>query len=551
MLPPGFSRIRSKPQTATYAHGRNHTGSSRTYRCDRELTPWPGVVSQRMNTALVALLLPLVPMPQDPPDLAAIATNRLAIDVYRHTAAATPGENLFLSPWSISTALLMTAQGARERTAAEMLQTLHVPAGRLADAHAAFASLQQRLLAGAETAPATRERIATLQQQLRQHNADADVAARKSDYEAASASQGAAAKVADELNALLATADRYELRSANALWCEGSSPALADFVAVLDRHYGTGGTHTIDFRNAPDAARNRINDWVSQRTERHIQDLLPPGSVTPNTTLVLTNAVYFRGEWRTPFPESNTKEQDWKLASGQTARMRLMRDPTKHDVKYAAFTGTGQLFATPREVPVASRPGETTHSDGTQLYPDDAGFQVVELPYKGGDLAMVLLLPRAHDCLPALEKLLTAERLATWLGQLESRDVDTALPRFQQRSRLSLGATLQALGMNRAFVNPTLANGAQFEGINGTTDPAKKLCLGEVFHQAFVDVSEKGTEAAAATAVMMGPTGAAMRPVRMVPFQPVFRAEHPFVFLVRDTKSGAILFLGRVSSPAN
>jgi serine protease inhibitor len=505
-----------------------------------------------MNTALVALLLPLVPTPQDPPDLAALATNRLAIDVYRHTAAAAPGENLFLSPWSISTALLMTAQGAREQTAAEMLQTLHVPAGRLEDAHVAFAALQRRLQAGAETSPATRERIAALQQQLRKHNTDAEVALGKSDYDAASASQRAAAKVADELNVVLSSADRYELRAANALWCEGSAPASAEFVAALDRHYGTGGTHTIDFRNAPEAARHRINDWVSQRTERHIQDLLPPGSVTPDTTLVLTNAVYFRGEWRTPFPARNTEEQDWRLASGQTARMRLMRDPAKHDAKYAAFTGTGQLFATPRHVPVASRPDAPSVSDGTTptpLYPDDTGFQVVELPYKGGDLAMVLLLPRADDGLPALEQLLTAERLATWLGQLESRDVDTALPRFQQRSRLGLAATLRALGMNRAFVDPTLANGAQFEGIHGATDAARKLCIGEVFHQAFVDVSEKGTEAAAATAVTMAPTSAAPRPVTMVPFQPVFRADHPFVYLVRDTRSGAILFVGRVSSP--
>jgi serine protease inhibitor len=162
---------------------------------------------------------------------------------------------------------------------------------------------------------------------------------------------------------------------------------------------------------------------------------------------------------------------------------------------------------------------------------------------------MVVLLPRRHDGLGKLEGLLTSDRLTQWLGKLQGRMVDTALPRWQQRSDFQLGQTLRTLGMDRAFTQPTASGGAQFEDINGATDPMQKLCIGEVVHQAFVEVSEKGTEAAAATAVMVS-VGAAMpnRP-EMVPFTPVFRADRPFVYLIRDTKSGAILFLGRVNTP--
>jgi serine protease inhibitor len=211
-------------------------------------------------------------------------------------------------------------------------------------------------------------------------------------------------------------------------------------------------------------------------------------------------------------------------------------------VPYAAFAGTGEFFDTPKLVP----------ADGSVLaatYPDVGGFQAIELPYKGGDLAMVVLLPRSPDGLARLEQLLTADRLTKWLGRFTPRGVDTALPRFQQRSQLELSASLRALGMARAFVDPTTGAGAQFEGINGAEDPSKKLFVGAVFHQAFVEVTEKGTEAVAATAMAMACGDAEPSRVEMVPFRPVFRADHPFLFLIRDAKSGTILFLGRMLDP--
>jgi serine protease inhibitor len=211
-------------------------------------------------------------------------------------------------------------------------------------------------------------------------------------------------------------------------------------------------------------------------------------------------------------------------------------------VPYAAFTGTGEYFATPAKVPANGKSSVPT-------YPDDDGFQIVELPYKGGDLAMVVLLPRRHDGLSVLESLLSPERLNDWLSHLERREVDTALPRWRQRSQVQLGTPLRTLGMARAFTRPTADGGAQFEGMNGATDVDQKLFVGEALHQAFVEVSEEGTEAAAATAVVMAPGAAVPRLVEMVPFKPVFRADRPFVYLIRDTKSGAVLFLGRVLDP--
>ena len=496
-----------------------------------------------MTIALVSLLLPALSIPQDPTRLASTATNGLAIATYHRLAAATPEDNLFLSPWSIATALAMTAEGARAETAAEMRAVLHVPEGSLADLHASSAALQKSLTTGrGEVAATTRAKIASLRAELATHDAEAASLAQASKYREARDAHDRAAAIARELNALLANADCYELTAANALWCDNRSQLLPTFLASLDRHYGTGGANLVDFRGNPEGARTTINGWVADRTERRITDLIPAGCLTSDTRLVLTNAVWFRGEWKDPFDADRTQDAVFTGPRGQTTTVRLMHDGWRAGVPYAAFTGTGEYFETPVKVP----------ADGSvkvPTYPGDDGFQVVELPYKGGELAMVVLLPRRHDGLGGLEGLLTAERLPTWLAKLERRDVDTALPRWRQRRDIRLRETLSTLGMARAFVAPSVGGGAQFEGIDGATDPAQKLFLGDVVHQAFVEVTEKGTEAAAATAVLMAP-GAAVPPrVEMVPFTPVFRADRPFVYLIRDTRSGAILFVGRVLDP--
>jgi len=496
-----------------------------------------------MTTILPSLLLSLFLAPQEPSALASTATNDLAVAVYRQLAAAAPDANLCWSPWSVATALTMAAEGARGDTATEMRRVLHVPDGPLATVHASFAALHQRLTNGSgDVSPMTRARIAMLREQLAKHNAAAEAAMQASEYKTARAAGERAEAAAKELNTLLAAADCYELTAANALWCERSAPLLPDFLATLDRHYGTGGANLIDFRGSPEGARTTINDWVAERTQQRIRDLIQPGSITNDTRLVLTNALWFRGAWKLPFQPSQTTDAVFTGTAGQTKTVRLMHDRWRDAVPYAAFTGTGEYFATPAKVPARG-------DSPVPTYPDDDGFQIVELPYKGGELAMVVLLPRRHDRLSVLESLLSPERLDAWLARLDPREVDTALPRWRQRSQLQLGSPLRTLGMVRAFTPPTATGGAQFDGMNGATGVDQKLFVGEAVHQAFVEVTEEGTEAAAATALIMAPGAAAPRVVEMVPFTPVFRADRPFVYLIRDTKSGAILFVGRVLDP--
>ena len=496
-----------------------------------------------MTTTLTSLLLSVLAVPQDPIQLASAATNGLGIAVYQKLAAAAPGANLCWSPWSVATALAMTTEGARGETAAGMRAVLHVPDGPLDAVHASFAALQQRLTHGSgAVSPTTRAQIAALREQLTKQNDEAKAADKAGKYADARLASERAEATARNLNALLATTDCYELTAANALWCERSTPLLPDFLAALDRHYGTGGANLVDFHGSPDGARTTINDWVAGRTQQRILDLLPPGCITADTRLVLTNAVWFRGSWKDPFEPRQTADANFTGPSGSTCTVRLMHDGWRDAVPYAAFTGTGEFFATPTKVPAS---GESP----VPTYPDDDGFQIVGLPYKGGDLAMFVLLPRRHDRLAALESLLSPERLQGWLARLERREVDTALPRWRQRSQLQLGTPLRTLGMALAFTPPTADGGAQFEGMNGATNVDQKLFVGEAVHQAFVEVTEEGTEAAAATAVIMAPGAAMPARVEMVPFKPVFRADRPFVYMIRDTKSGAVLFLGRVLDP--
>jgi serine protease inhibitor len=171
---------------------------------------------------------------------------------------------------------------------------------------------------------------------------------------------------------------------------------------------------------------------------------------------------------------------------------------------------------------------------------------MLELPYKGGEVSMVVLLPRSAGGLEALEKKLTADNLGAWVGKLRQRGTHVYLPKFRVETKYDLGRTLQGMGMERAFQDPRQPGGAQFDGMSESQDPAQKLHVSKVLHKAFVEVSEKGTEAAAATAVMMPKAEAAPA---SVPFTPTFKADRPFLFLVRDRQSGSVLFLGRVVNP--
>ncbi|MGA2539351.1 MAG: serpin family protein, partial [Terracidiphilus sp.] len=292
----------------------------------------------------------------------------------------------------------------------------------------------------------------------------------------------------------------YQLRVADALWAEQDYKFLDAYLNLTKADYGAG-LHSMDFKTAHEAARATINQWVEQKTEDKIKDLLPAGSLTPDTRLVLTNAIYFKGDWLTQFNKAATADEDFHLSSAQTIKAPLMHLETK------------------------------------LRYVDGGSFQIVDIPYKSGELSMIVLLPKDLDGLSALEHSFTAANLEQWLGTLQGQQkVILTLPKFKMTRQFELGGTLSAMGMGQAF-SP---RSADFSDMTGQRD----LWISSVVHKAFVDVNEEGTEAAAAT-------GTVMRSMAMSRQQPpvVFRADHPFLFLIRDNRSGGILFMGRVADP--
>ena len=291
----------------------------------------------------------------------------------------------------------------------------------------------------------------------------------------------------------------HRLSLANRLWGQEGYHFLPDFLALTRESYGAELAQ-VDFVHEAEEAREAINTWVEEKTEGKIVDLIPRGVLDELTRLVLTNAIYFKGDWSKPFPKAATRDDTFHVGGGKTVTVPLMFK--NDDFGYRAGDG----------------------------------LKVVELPYGKGDLSAVAILPDAVDGLPALEAKLTAEDLGRWLGELRRRKVQVFLPRFKLTSQFSLRDVLAELGMHRAFDR----DGADLSGIS----TQEKLHISAVVHKAFVDVNEEGTEAAAATGVVVA-TRAAM--VRQEPA--VFRADHPFLFLIRDTRSGSILFVGRVDNP--
>jgi serpin B len=291
-----------------------------------------------------------------------------------------------------------------------------------------------------------------------------------------------------------------QLAVANSLWPQKDYKFLPDYLELCKKYYGTS-IHPVDYVGDTEGARREINTWVEKKTNDKITDLLKPGSLDPSNVLVLVNAIYFKGKWAKRFEVSQTEEQPFYLSTNQSSTARLMQQ---------------------------------TEEFGYTEFP---GLQVLALPYTGNEVSMVVLLPRQPDGLGELESQLTAPNLAKWTAHLWNRKVQVFLPTFKVTSEFSLGETLADLGMPDAFQYRK----ADFSGMDGTHD----LYISKVVHKAYVDVDEEGTEAAAATGVVM--TRALAIPTEQ-PI-PVFRADHPFLFLIRDNETGSVLFLGRVVDP--
>ncbi len=290
----------------------------------------------------------------------------------------------------------------------------------------------------------------------------------------------------------------FRLHVVNALWGQRGYEFLQPFLDTLAQHYGAG-LRLLDFSAAPEEARVTINDWVSEQTEGRIEDLIPQGAIDTLTRLVLTNAIYFNAAWAEPFEVERTEDGPFYMLDSESVTVPMMRQ---------------------------------TASFG---YAKGNGYQAVELPYDGHELSMVILLPDAGR-FAEVERALDAQNITAVLGRLHSQQVALTMPKFKVESSFSLVDALTALGMPSAFSKEA----ANFSGMDGTRD----LLITNVFHKAFVDVDEAGTEAAAATAVIVSLESA-------MPAEPVkVMVDRPFVFLIRDIKTGSVLFVGRVMDPS-
>ena len=483
-----------------------------------------------------------------PNNYAVTASSDFAVDLYKQLAKENPGKNLFFSPYSMSGALAMTAEGARGETAAQMGRVLRFPkavrhAGDDAQSipwnttliHAGMAELYKRFNPK-PASPQLRDKIAALRKQLDATNQQAKKFDAGRDWEKAQQQAEKSENLAEELNNLLSQVDQYELRVANALWSEKTYDFQPPFLDTIHKFYRAGGLFPLDFKGNPEGSRQQVNTWVEDQTSHRIKDLIPKGSVDDLTRLILTNAIYFKGEWAEPFEEDATKSEDFTVAAGTKVSVPMMQEYGMEKARYGAFNADGSFFDTPEETACGENP--------ESLYPGKGGFLMAELPYKGDDLSMVVLVPQDPKGLPELEKMLTSAKMRTWADKLAGREVNVYLPKFRLDTDYKMKETLQAMGMVRAFNDPRDPKyGAQFNGISVSQN---MLYITAVFHKAFVEVNEKGTEAAAATGVEV--PAAAAKSIT-VPFTPTFRANKPFVFAIRDVKTGTILFLGRMTSP--
>lgn len=381
------------------------------------------------------ICLTVASAPQAGSELAA-SNNAFAFDLYAQVASI-PG-NQFLSPYSISSALAMAYAGAKGNTEAQMAKVMRY--GLPQDAlHKAFGQLNEVLNKPSKD---------------------------------------------------------YKLAVANALWSQVGLNFMKGYLDAVQIGYGPG-LRLVDFAGRTEEARLAINKWVEEKTENKIKELIKPDVLNPLTRLVLTNAIYFKGQWEQQFKKELTRDADFFLTDKPKVKVPFM------------------------------------NQQGSFNYAEEDGLQVLEMPYAGGDLSMIVLLPGSTSDYSKFEKKLDYATFMRVLGKLSNETVDVSIPKFKFEAELGLGGTLQRMGMTDAF-SETLAD---FSGISDTF-----LYITAVIHKAFIDVNEEGSEAAAATAVVMGTKSIGPQPKHFI-------ADRPFFFAIRDLRTGSILFMGRVLDP--
>jgi serpin B len=399
------------------------------------------------------------------------ANNQFSVDLYSKINQETE-DNIFFSPWSISTAVAMAYEGAREDTASEIQDVFYFPE---------------------------------------------EDSLRRSSY-------------ASMLNTLNKAGGEYKLSTANAIWLQEDYPFLDTYKDTINNYY-LGEVKNLDFVNNPSGASSKINNWVSRNTNNKIPKIVSPGMFNSLTRAVLTNAIYFKGKWEHQFDKKDTKPEDFTLESGDKIKVPMMR---------------------------------LTDEELDFNYAESDGVQILEMPYKGDKISMLVLLPRTEmserlkdqieyqyqleygplgkekaeiftSNMTHLESILSEEKLQEWRGKLRPQSVYIYMPKYKFETTYSLTDYLKDMGMSIPFT----LGAANFSGMDGTD----LLYIDEVLHKAYIDVYEEGTEAAAATAIMIGCMAAGPSFIE-------FRADHPFIFIIQETETGNILFMGKVNDPS-
>ena len=370
------------------------------------------------------------------PSEIAAANNKFAFDLYGDLRKSEKGKNLFISPYSISTALAMTYEGADKATADQMRKVFYFSANR----------------------DALRQGCSSLIQSINQG----------SKY--------------------------YELSTANSLWPQAGYGFSKDYLGAIKKYYG-GNAEEVNYSGNKADAIQKINAWTAKNTKDKIPEIVTPDDITELTRMVLVNAIYFKGSWKSEFNPKQTRKSDFYNGNKKT-------------------------------------PVDMMSNEERFPYAEIGDLQVLELPYAGGDLSMIVALPKGND--PSkLESSLSYGDFQKWLGALSEEKVRVALPKFKIHCLYSLNSPLIHLGMPLAFDERQ----ADFSKMTGKKD----LYISDVIHATFVDVNEKGTEAAGATAVVMS--------TKSLDLSPDFTANHPFLFFIYDKKAGAILFMGKITEP--
>ena len=369
------------------------------------------------------------------------ANNRFAINLYSQYKSEEG--NIFFSPFSISTAMAMVYEGAEGKTAKEIKSVFGFP----------------------KYDNSRRNQYSNLLSEI--NNKDKE----------------------------------YALKTANALWAEQDFYFLEEYLTTVEEYYG-GKTTNLDFKNEWEASRLIINNWVEDKTNDKIKDLLPEDVIDADTRLVLTNAIYFKAKWLIQFDADKTSDEYFRVNPDKSIKVPMM---------------------------------QPTSQKSTFNYTQNKDLQILEMPYAGEDLSMLILLPLDDD-IEVLENSFTIEKLTEWKKSLRRRKVNIYIPKFKFETKYFLSETLSNLGMPTGFTDS-----ADFSGMTGKKD----LKIDKVIHQAFIEVNEEGTEAAAATGVKTSNI------VSMPPPTPIFKADHPFIFIIQQKETGNILFMGRINNPTN